>query len=488
MVGRLGLAAYGIYTLTGVIAGCFSVLDFQMTIGLTKYVAEYYDVDDRAKVGGALGSGLIFAAVLGTVGAAGIALLAPFAPGLFKVSADLGREAIVAFQITAAIFLIGLLGNALACVPEALRDYRISSTVQIVFYTSWVVSMVGVLLTGGGLVAVVVASAVVAGLRAVWLAVIAWRYLPPKAYPLRWSSAEAVRIAKFSVANYPAVLKTLMSNVLDRLIVGARLGAALLPVYSVPNDAAQRLSGFSVSMTKTLMPMASGMIATGDWERVRRAYLRATRIVLVLNTALAAIVIAISRPFLTVWMGPQFGSRARVILVLATLAYYLVNATNIPNHIIAASGRPIINGVAAGVQTALNLVLVFPLLALWGGNGAALAFFLPAVIVTPAYIAYAHRNVIEIDNLEFLKVISGPILAGVGGVAGGLVVAGLMGDTILSVLVSASACLVIFCVAVLVLRVLEPEDLDLFRRVLARIVPRSLRSRRVAPTDASEPE
>lgn len=478
MIGRLGLAAYGIYTLTAVVAGCFSVLDFQMTVGLTKYLAEYYDLDDRARAGGALGSGLIFSAVLGAVGAVGIALLAPFASSLFKVPAHLTQQTTVSFQITAATFLIGLVGNALVCVPEALRDYRTSSIVQVVYYTSWVVAMVGVLIAGGGLVEVVLASAVVSLFRAVWLAVIAWRALPPKAYPLRWSSAEAVKIANFSIANYPAVLKTLMSNMLDRLIIGARLGAAALPVYSVPNDAALRLSGLSVSMTRTMMPMASGMIATGDWERVRGAYLRATRIVLVVNTALVAMVLAIARPFLDVWMGPQFGARAWGVLVLATLATYLMEATNIPNHVIAAAGRPIVNGVAAGVQAGLNLILIFPFLALWGVTGAAVAFVVPAAIVTPVYLWYAHRKVIEIDNLEYLKTVSGPVLAGGAGVAGGLAIAGLMGGTVVSVLLSASTCLAIFGVLVLVLRGLDPSDLALLGRVIARILPRSLRSRR----------
>ncbi len=472
MVGRMGMAAYGIYALTFLVIGYFGLLDFNLTVGLTKYVAECHELGDRRRMGQTIGSGIAFAGAMGLVGGVAIIVFAPFGPGLFKVPPAMTGQAVVAFRLAGAGFLLSVLGGAYSCVPAGLSQYGAVARLNAIFATVSVALVIAALVAGTGVVGAVAASTLGVAARTVAFFLLTRRLLPPREYPRTWSAGEARRLAIFSAASFLGRVSGEMDLTVDRLVVGGMLGVGVLPLYTVPNNLAARLTTFSYQMTQVVMPVASGMTASGDWARLRRAYLRVTRLVLVVNTGLAAVAVVVARPFLTVWMGAGFADRTWVLMTVVVVAYYVIELTNVPSHIIDGAGRPIVNGVFSALQAVLNLALLIPLVNLMGVLGGGVAFLVPALIMVPVYIAYAHHKVIGVRASEYLREIARPLAAGVFATAGGLAVVSVLGTTVISVVASAATTVVLYVLATALLGAVDADDRALFSSMLGRVTAR----------------
>ena len=135
---------------------------------------------------------------------------------------------------------------------------------------------------------------------------------------------------------------------------------------------------------------------------VRRVFVVSSRYVVSILLAMGTGALLLGVPFISVWLDPEFGEKARLIIVFLVFFTILpfINPfasrylTAINKHGIFAKLTPI----AAAINIALSLSLVHP----FGLEGVAFASVVPGLIFVPLYLRYTCRN-LGISVLYYLR-------------------------------------------------------------------------------------
>jgi O-antigen/teichoic acid export membrane protein len=220
------------------------------------------------------------------------------------------------------------------------------------------------------------------------------------------------RLLSFGVLSSMSGLFSSTTYQFDRLFIGALLGTGAVTFYVVPVTLARVIAAVTGRLATVLFPLASELSSTGQPERLRDIYLRSSRFIVVINTALAVPLIGLAYPTLRFWMGPSFADAGAVVMVLIVAAYYLTALTVVPAYVVGGMGHPGITAVFSWITAILNLSLLFPLIRAYGIVGAAWSCLI-SVSHSPLDIIYVNRRVIKVSSWQLFRCsYAGPLAAG----------------------------------------------------------------------------
>ncbi|MHC4474816.1 MAG: oligosaccharide flippase family protein [Planctomycetota bacterium] len=153
------------------------------------------------------------------------------------------------------------------------------------------------------------------------------------------------------------------------LIIGRFLEPGAVPYYAIPVMLITRLDGFVRGMTKTLLPVASSALATGDLDLMRRLLTKGTSVASMILFPLGGVLLVMCKGLFRVWL-PAGYEGSWVIYAILMIAFF---------------------GIIS--QTAIQLVL------LGGGNirGFAIASFsssIAAVALSIVLVGYTSLGII----------------------------------------------------------------------------------------------
>lgn len=208
----------------------------------------------------------------------------------------------------------------------------------------------------------------------------------------------------------------------DVLVIGVIMGPAMVPFYSIPANLTQHIRNLGWTLTHAFMPLFSGLSAKAENDTIRQVFLISSRYVVSIIFAMGTGALLLGAPFISVWLGPEFGEKAKLLILFLVLFTVMpfVNPfasrylTAINKHGIFARLTPL----AALLNISLSLVLVYP----FGLEGVAFASIIPGLIFVPLYLRYTCRH-LELPVSQYLRVAVLP----------GCVPAGLMAVIIVSI-------------------------------------------------------
>lgn len=137
----------------------------------------------------------------------------------------------------------------------------------------------------------------------------------------------------------------MIASTLDRVLVGALLGARFVTYYATPQNLITRLNLLPVAMVRTLFPRLSA-VSRADADAIARSALA------FLNGAFTPCLIVAMfalKPFLQLWLGPTVAAAAPVACVLI-LAVWLGGQAGILGILIQAQTRPASIAVVSWAQ------------------------------------------------------------------------------------------------------------------------------------------
>lgn len=157
--------------------------------------------------------------------------------------------------------------------------------------------------------------------------------------------------------------------VVDRIAIGAMLGATAVAVYSVPMQVTQRLTTVANAIANAAFPRFAAADEDGGalTHRVTVAMLS-----LLALPALAALVLI--EPALVVWVGKEVGSAAAGVGRILIVAHWLNAFAHLPYAQLQAEGRPDLVTAVLLAQIPFYLAGLYFGLAHFGIMGAALVF------------------------------------------------------------------------------------------------------------------
>lgn len=412
IVHKLGTEAYGVLVLVLAIIGYFALLDLNLGQALIKYVAEYRAQNDLDMINETIGVTLLLFLVLGALGS--ILLFAVseiLITDFLKIQPALQPMARFALRIGALGFFFTMLLSVVSAVPNGLDRYDISS--QITIYMSLATNLMTVLLLylGFGLKEVVILNVVVSVMAVLGYIHIGKKLLPGIRFAPVLKVSTMKTVLSFGFFSSLSRLASIIQFQADRILTGAILGASFVTYYFVPFSLVTRAMTVTARIGGVVLPVVSGLQGEKDYDSVIALYLKASRLIAAIATAICLPLLLFGNHFLRLWMGEEFARQTGMVFSLITVSLYIDAFTNVPAIVIHGLGRPKITGLFSVASAIVNLALIYPLAKKMGIDGIAVAFLLAHGGVGPIFIYYANNKVLNFSMIRLLRrVYASPLL------------------------------------------------------------------------------
>jgi O-antigen/teichoic acid export membrane protein len=375
-IHQIGLARYGVVTITWVLLGYFGFLDFGLSRASANALAKlgHASSKERSPVLVTafccnLGLGLIGGLLLYAVGH--IVLL-----HLVKIPSSLLGETRDAYPWMAAMLPLGMLSGVSTGALESREKFLLSNMLGTFgTMTGQVVPLICAYAIGPSL-EVVIPATLLARLAAVALS---YAVVLKIEWPISIFDVSLEWMRKLFGYGSWVTISSLLNPLFDtsnQLIIGAMLGAASVATYSVPMTLAMRSQVFATALSRTLFPRNSRSTHEDAVETTRRATVSLTYgFGMVCGPA-----ILLSGPFLKLWVGAHFAHASQAVAQIVMFGAWTNGIAFLPYGFIQARGNPHITAKVGMVELVPFFTVLWFLITTMGLPGAALAWTLRVTI------------------------------------------------------------------------------------------------------------
>lgn len=373
IVSELGLPAYGLLSLLGVVSGYIGMLDLGFGWGTTRFLAEAIEQRDEERTKNVVSAGLSFHTFVGLFGCVVMGAASyPLIHWAFNVPPDLREPGIFAGLLFAAAFPFSMLHTFNVALFRGARRFGYASILTTLSSVGTGILMVLTLAVGGALVAICAATAA-------WQAVIAIagtgyaRQVYGNAYTMALPKRDLfVSLARFSLATSISSISSSLLYLPNRLAVGILLPLHAAGLFSAPLAVAQRLLVVPNTLVSAALPSLSAAVAIESdhafWTTARKTLTW----VLALLVPLLVLGSLWAPEILHLWLNID-SDHGPIILRLSLAAVLLNSITSVASVLCDSAGAPWIPAVASLVGGTVNVGLAFWLTSMYGTTGAALA-------------------------------------------------------------------------------------------------------------------
>ena len=365
----IGPERYGILSLAWLILGYFGVFDLGLGRAATQRIAALRDAspDERAT---AFGTALTCNILVGLIGAG---IIWPIASLVFArsiaMSPALRAEAVASAPLLALALpvatVMGVLSGALMGREKFLATNRTSVISTTLFQLMPIIVAWWV---GPNLRVLLLASLAA---RLVGLAMF-WRHCCDEFGRHAWRRFDRRQMFELLGFGGWVTVGGLFIPLLvmaDRFIIGSRLGAVAVTIYTVPTQITSRLSPIAGALCNALFPR----FATASTVEADRLTANGLMVLFAMLTPCVAFGLGIMAPALHLWLGAEIGDPAGPIGRIMLLTAWLNVFGQVPFARIQATGFPETVAKANMAEVPFYLGLLWFLISIAGLEGAALA-------------------------------------------------------------------------------------------------------------------
>lgn len=410
----LGEASYGVWSLVGNVLGYFSILNSLQTAG-TKYLAEYLATKDYGSIRKLLGTSLAFNIGVGLTGGIVIFLLArPLAVSVFNIPPELQPQSIIAFQLAGLGFSLSTLGWWGSAILAGMQRFDWLTGVVVLTNTLFVAGSLLAIFLGWGIVGVVIANLAGLIVSAGIYTWIARRLLPKEAWGLELNWKMLKLIFAYGFYSTMQIVFGMIAIQLDRTLLGIWVGTAAVTTYTIPLSVANRIHQLCAKALEVVFPIVSGLEAQNRSDQLRRLFLRAQNLNVVLVIVVSVPLFVLAREILTYWISPEFAGQATLVFQLLIVAYALLALNVAMAAVVGGLGHPEVNmafAMVLGLGNLLGYILFIPR---WGVNGAGAASVFGSIVSIPIFLGYVNWRFLKVRWIEIISTsVIRPTLAGI---------------------------------------------------------------------------
>lgn len=393
IVSILGKERYGLFALGILVLQHFLLLDFGITPALMNYLSlarAHNDLESQKQFAGT--STLIYT----TLSLVGV-LLAFLVSGvlarqIFNVPEEFQGEAVRVFALMGGSGALNtMLGQSHAILLSRHQSYLLNMGLLLGTLVRYG-GMTGMLLAGHGLVTAVAVYSGAVGIHLLAMILVSLRVMGLSTLRPRWHRESFLKILGFGTSmGLLSAASQLMLN-LDRVMLGFFLPVRQFPFYAVPSSLTSRIGDIPRYILLPVAPALTEIYGTGDSERLRRGYIKASRFVSILCVPLCVLLVLFAPELLRYWVGAEFAVEGAGVMRMLTLGMFWNVAAATPNVLIRSVGRPDIGAKILWQAFALQSGLMVIAVPTWGFSGAALVFALVQALGAASAMAWVSRS------------------------------------------------------------------------------------------------
>jgi len=375
LLAGYGDARFGFLTIVWTLIGYFSIFDLGLGRALTRHVADKIGRDLHEQIPAVAATALACIGALGLLTALLLFGLASWIVETFlSLDAQLTPEAVLAVRVMAISIPMVVLSSALIGLLEAFGKFKEINIVRLVM---------GIMNFGAPLAVLHWSNSLVPAT----LSLVVTRMITSMVY---WRLASRssggslllmpLRVHARSLLGYGGwiTISNLVSPImaqLDKVLIGAILTVAILPIYSVPGDMVNRLSFLPVAMVSVLFP-AFAKIWAVDPRAGGALYSDASHALLAGVLPVALMISAVAPEGMNAWMGVAFGEQSSSLLRWLAVGFLLNAIARVPHALLQSVGRPDITAKLHLFELPIFLGALWACLHHFGILGAAIAWTL----------------------------------------------------------------------------------------------------------------
>ncbi len=467
---RLGIEAYGLWTLFYSVTIYLNLADFGFAASLNRHFVEALakdSIEDRYKV---FSTGLAFMLAVGAITLVAGLLLENLFIRFFPEAASFEQSASWVWRALVLVLSIGFLTNysrslffsthrtASLAILNTILAVLNATTIVIVLSMGW--DLIG-LAAGAVFVSVVRVSTTfgfgasgVPGLK------LGLSGLDSSTLKKMWSFGIKIQVAR---------LADVINQQFDRILLGKVAGLDSVTFYDVGAKGATTANLLPTTAYYVIEPAAAQFSATGEKERFTSLLMRSSKYISLIALGIGAFILVAADPLLNLWLGSPPNPNMTLAIRFLIIAY-IAWTLSVPLRLCArGAGFPGWEAQAASIQALLNIVLSISLYYVFGFIGVLTGTLIAALT---GQIIMTSKALTGLEQPAWLYLrtawISPLLVSGIAGTGSWLFLKMLAPipssasrmDTILPLLVASCSFIIIFIILTLLLGVLKRDEIS----------------------------
>ena len=394
-ISYIGAARYGALSIIWILLGYFGFLDFGLSRASANALAQISN-DASGVWAKIFFTSLYLNLLLGIVGALAVYFVGgSLLPRILPLSFAIGSEIQAAFGWIACLFPIALLVGVTRGAIESRERFFIVNVLDLLGFSLGQILPILFAIFIGPSLAVIVPAALLARALSFILNLICITHLE-KFRTLRvFDRSHLKRLLNYGAwVSLTSIISPLLTST-DQLLVGSALGAASVAHYAVPLNLVARSQIIATALARTLFPKFSRLAHEEAMSLAKKA-------IVSLGYSFGAIcgpAIVISRPFMSLWLGPDFASHAAPVLELLFFGAWFNGIAYIPYAFLQGQSRPDLVAKLHAIEFLPYIALLWVLLHQFGLMGAALAWCIRVAVDATLLLTFARFSLYHLFRL-----------------------------------------------------------------------------------------
>ena len=392
LIKGLGEERFGILSLSWVIIGYFSFLDFGIGRSLTKIIAEKIGLNQSDEIPGIFWTSFFLMLIISSFGTIVLLFSTSYlVQNIFKISESLKEETLSSFYVIAVTIPIVATTAGLRGVLEAYQKFALINVIRINLGVFTFLSPLLCLIFTNSLFWIVFVLSIIRLL--IWIIYLFQCF--------RINSELRDSKSKFEKKLIKPILSLsgwiTVSNVvgpmiiyLDRFLIGAILSAVAITFYITPYEVVTKLLLVPGALTGVLFPAFSSSYLNSP-EVTRKLFTRGVKFIFIFLYPIVLILLTFSYEIMNLWLGNNFAEKSTFVMQMLSIGVLLNSLAYIPFTYLQGIGRPKIPALVILIELPFYIGAMWFAINYWGINGAAVVWLFRIVIDTAIMFAFSEK-------------------------------------------------------------------------------------------------
>jgi O-antigen/teichoic acid export membrane protein len=399
----MGTDTYGVWVILFQLVGYFSLLDLGLGSAVVRFVSRHLEPRDDAAINRVLNTSNLLYVGLGILALLAAWLFSSGVDTFFNLNEELADQAAAALIVLGGYLMVRFwllpFGGSLEAFQRTDIDRWLGFSEDLVRAAL----LVTALYLGGNLLHLAVIVFGVSLIRQLTGVLLTRRVFPALSLnPGRVDRDTARELLRYSRISLGITLCWVVLLNTDGPLLGAMVSAGAAGVYRAGAQVVHQLRLVLHGIGGPLIPAVSQLSAQSDPSQIRTIYLKGLRYLSWLTFAVCAGMVVYAHDFVALWLPPDFGEAATVLMLLAVGA-----AFSLPQTI----GEAVLFGVSKhswllrflAVEAVARVILAVLLVQQYGLTGMAVAATATQVVLYVVLYPIIIRRALGVPLLATLR-------------------------------------------------------------------------------------
>jgi O-antigen/teichoic acid export membrane protein len=401
---KIGVAGYGTWAILSTVINLAWLMDPGLGPAVTKYVAESGGKGDFAEMRRVVNAGAAICLLMASAAACIVGFSSHFViKELFRgPSAPPVAEILALWPLVLLCIATFLILTPFIAIINGRQ--RMDLTNGLLFTGEVLsVSMTVIFLLAGARIRGLLLAQLLSGLFILAGSVVITKRLLPgiTPNPFRCTFSTLRKIVTFSVPLYAGYVMTTLQGQLERLYLARMVGVIPVGWYDVASQGASKVKRVPDLLLGPILAAASELEARNEREKLEELHFRAHKYLAIVAIPLVVFAVITAKLLVHLWVGGDLEKISLTFAVLVVGNFFPQMGS--PMYFVTV-GRGILRPsvYTALLASALNIVLSYVFIKLWGFSGAALGTAIPMFVSTVYYFIVC-RQYFQLDLFQTVR-------------------------------------------------------------------------------------